>query len=449
VEGTCLVRSKRSCDGSNVNDHELSCDFLDALQRESFDYFVYEANPLNGLIADKNEARSPASIAAVGFALSSYPVGVERGFMRRTDAITRTLATLRFFHTSVQSADVDATGYKGLYYHFLDMESGRRVWNCELSTIDSAILIAGVLTAAAYFSGDGEDEREIRALADALYLRADWNWAQNGGVTVSHGWRPERSFLRYRWEGYCEAMILYLLGLGSPTHPLPRESWARWTSTYHWRTLYDHELLYAGPLFIHQFSHIWIDFRGIQDDYMRGRGIDYFENSRRATYVQQQYAIANPARYDAYGENSWGLTASDGPGPATCMIEGKKRRFFGYRARGAPDGPDDGSIAPWAVAASLPFAPGIVQPTLAHFETLKLRENNAYGFKATFNATAASRRGPSRLWISPFHFAINQGPLLLMLENHRTGLIWNLLRQCCYLVAGLRRAGFLGGWLGA
>ena len=182
---------------------------------------------------------------------------------------------------------------------------------------------------------------------------------------------------------------------------------------------------------------------------MRDRRIDYFENSRRATLVHQQYAIANPARYDAYGENSWGLTASDGPGPATYTIKGKKRRFFGYKARGAPDGPDDGSIAPWAVAASLPFAPEIVRPALTHFETLKLRQNNAYGFKATFNATMADRSGPSQFWISPFHFAINQGPILLMLENYRTNLIWNLLRQCPYLVIGLRRAGFFGGWLGA
>ena len=430
-----------------MNNPVLSPDFLDALQRETFDYFVHEANPLNGLIADKTQAGSPASIAAVGFALSSYPVGVERGFMRRADAITRTLATLRFFHASVQGAHVDATGYKGFYYHFLDVVSGRRVWKCELSTIDSAILLAGVLTAAAYFSGEDEDEREIRALADALYLRADWNWAQNDDVTVTHGWKPESGFLRYRWQGYCEAMILYLLGLGSPTHPLPRESWARWASTYDWRTIYDHELLYAGPLFIHQFSHIWIDFRGLQDDYMRDKRIDYFENSRRATYVHQRYAIANPARYDAYGENCWGITASDGPGPATYKIKGKKRRFFGYESRGAPDGPDDGSIAPWAVAASLPFAPEIVQPALTHFEALKLRENNAYGFKATFNATMADRSGPSRLWISPFHFAINQGPILLMLENYRTNLIWNLLRQCSYVVAGLRRAGFFGGWL--
>jgi hypothetical protein len=177
-----------------VNDHALSSGFLDALQRETFDYFVHEANPLNGLIADKTQPRSPASIAAVGFALSSYPVGVERGLMRRADAIARTLATLRFFSASVQSADVDATGYQGFYYHFLEMVSGRRVWKCELSTIDSAILIAGMLTAGAYFSGEDEDEREIRSLTSALYLRANWNWAQNGGVTVTHGWKPRAVF---------------------------------------------------------------------------------------------------------------------------------------------------------------------------------------------------------------------------------------------------------------
>ena len=191
-----------------MNDHALSSGFLDALQRETFDYFVHEANPVNGLIADKTEAGSPASIAAVGFALSAYPVGVERGFMRRADAITLTLATLRFFHASVQSADVDATGYKGFYYHFLDMVSGKRVWTCELSTIDSALLLAGMLTASEYFAGEGADEREIHELADALYRRADWNWAQNGGVTVTHGWKPESGFLRYRWQGYDEAMIL-------------------------------------------------------------------------------------------------------------------------------------------------------------------------------------------------------------------------------------------------
>ena len=166
----------------------------------------------------------------------------------------------------------------------------------------------------------------------------------------------------------------------------------RWTATYEWKKIYDHEFLYSGPLFIHQFSHVWIDFREIQDDYMRGKGSDYFENSRRATHVQRRYAIENPAGFAGYGENCWGISASNGPGPATHMINGTKRRFFGYMARGVPDGPDDGTIAPSAVAASFPFAPEIVAPALRYFATLPLRENGAYGFEATFNATIADLR---------------------------------------------------------
>ena len=422
---------------------------IQALQRKAFDYFVYESNQLNGLVVDKTQAGAPASIAAVGLALSSYPVGVERGFINRAQAIEQTLATLRFFRDSVQSTDPDATGYKGFYYHFLDMVSGKRVWKCELSTIDTAILLAGMLTAAAYFSDSTDEEREIRMLADELYLRTDWNWAQNGGVTVTHGWKPESGFLPYRWQGYDEALFLYLLGLGSPTHPLPKESYVQWTSTYEWRKIYGHEFLYSGPLFTHQISHIWIDFRGIQDDYMRGKSIDYFENSRRATYVQQQYAIDNPAKFDGYGAKCWGITASDGPGPATRTIKGRERQFFGYVARGVPTGPDDGSIAPWAVVASIPFAPEIVLPALQYFEKLKLREKDPYGFRATFNATFADRSDPSQWWVSPFHYGLNQGPIVLMIENYRSGLLWRLMRQCPYLVTGLRRAGFCGGWLEA
>ena len=427
---------------------KTSFEVMEALQRQTFDYFLHEANPLNGLVIDKTQAGAPASIAAVGLALSSYPVGVDRGFITRAQAIQRTLATLRFFHNSVQSTGPDATGYKGFYYHFLDMASGKRVWKCELSTIDTAFLLAGMLTAAGYFLNSTSDEREIRALADELYLRTDWNWAQNGGVTVSLGWKPESGFLCYRWQGYDEALFLYLLALGSPTHPLPKESYPQWASTYQWRKIYGQEFLYSGPLFTHQISHIWIDFREIQDDYMRGKSIDYFENSRRATYVQRQYAIENPARFDAYGENCWGITASDGPGPANRTIKGRERQFFGYDARGVPDGPDDGSIAPWAVVASLPFAPEIVLPALQYFETLKLREKNPYGFKATFNATFADKSDPLQSWVSPFHFGLNQGPIVLMIENYRCGLIWHLMRQCPYVVAGLRRAGFVGGWLG-
>ena len=431
-----------------LNDQKASPKVIQALQRKAFDYFVYESNQLNGLVVDKTEAGAPASIAAVGLALSSYPVGVERGFINRPKAIEQTLATLRFFRNSVQSTDPDATGYRGFYYHFLDMISGKRVWKCELSTIDTAILLAGMLTAAAYFLDSTDDEREIRALADELYQRTDWNWAQNGGVTVTHGWKPESGFLPYRWQGYDEALFLYLLGLGSPTHPLPTESYVQWTSTYEWRKIYGHEFLYSGPLFTHQISHIWIDFRGIQDDYMRGKGIDYFENSRRATYVQQQYAIDNPAKFDGYGPRCWGITASDGPGPAKRTIKGHERQFFGYAARGVPT-PDDGSIAPWAVVASLPFAPEIVLPALQYFEKLKLRRKDSYGFQATFNATFAERPDPSQWWVSPFHYGLNQGPIVLMIENYRSGLLWRLMRQCPYLVMGLRRAGFCGGWLGA
>jgi hypothetical protein len=430
-----------------MNSESLSPEFLDALQREAFDYFVHEANPLNGLIADKTESGSPASIAAVGFALTCYPVGVERGFVTRADAIRRTLATLRFFHDSVQSVEAHATGYKGFYYHFLDMAEGKRVWNCELSTIDTALLLAGMLTAAQYFSGGGADEREIRELAEALYRRADWNWARNGGATVTLGWKPKNRFLRYRWQGYNEALILYLLGLGSPTHLLPVESYPEWTATYQWRKFYDLEFLYAGPLFIHQFPHVWVDFRGIRDEYMRGKGSDYFENSRRATHLHRQYAMTNPGGFAGYGENAWGLTASLGPGPARHTVQGTKRRFYGYEARGAPEGPDDGSLAPWAVAASLPFAPEIVAPALRYFETLKPRENNPYGYTATFNATFGKRSLPPQLWVSPFHLAINQGPVVLMIENFRTGLIWSLMRRCPHIVNGLRRAGFTGGWL--
>jgi hypothetical protein len=431
-----------------VSDKKISSEVLEDLQRATFNYFIHESNPLNGLVVDKTQPGAPASIAAVGLALSSYPVGVERGFIPRADAIQRTLATLRFFHQSVQSTDLDATGYKGFYYHFLDMTSGKRVWQCELSTVDTAFLLEGMLTAAAYFVGSTPDEREIRSLADELYRRTDWQWAQNGGITVTFGWKPESGFLPYRWQGYDEALFLYLLGLGSPTYPLPKESYTQWTSTYEWKKIYGHEFLYSGPLFTHQISHLWIDFRGIQDDYMRGKSIDYFENSRRATYVQQQYAIDNPAGFNDYCATSWGITASDGPGPSTRTIDNHQQQFFGYLARGVPDGPDDGTIAPWATVASLPFAPEIVLPALQHFETLKLRENNPYGFKATFNCTYPEKPDPSRPWVSPFHFGLNQGPIVLMIENYRTGLIWRLMRQCPYLVTGLRQAGFRGGWLG-
>ena len=421
---------------------------LEALQRDSFLYFLHETNPRTGLVIDKTEPNWPSSIAATGLGLAAYPVAVERGFITREAAVATILMTLRFFWNSPQGPEPDATGYHGFYYHFLDMETGRRAWQCELSTVDTTILLAGMLTAAAYFDAASEAEREIRELADKLYRRADWQWAQNGGTTVTHGWKPESGFLPWRWEGFDEALVLYVLGLGSPTHPLPVESYAAWSSTYEWKTSYGHDYLYAGPLFTHQISHVWIDFRGIQDAYMRDKGIDYFENTRRATYVQRQYAIENPLKFSGYGEDCWGITASDGPGPRTVKVAGIERQFFDYVARGVPYGPDDGTVAPWAVVASLPFAPEIVLPTIDHLvHHLKLKVGNPYGFKATFNPTYPEKSGRPNGWVSPWHYGINQGPIVPMIENYWTGLVWRLMRGCPYIVTGLRRAGFAGGWL--
>jgi len=428
-----------------LSEPSLTDDDLARLQRDTFKYFADEVNPENGLVRDSTRRGSPSSIAAVGFALTAYTIAVERKYMSRSEAVKRTLATLRFFHDAPQGKQRDATGYKGFYYHFLDMETGRRANKCEISTIDTTYLLAGALSASCYFDADTKAERELRELAEALYKRADWHWAQNGAFTVSHGWRPERGFIRYRWSGYSEALILYFLGLASPTFPLPPESYKAWTRTYKWKKLYEQEFVYAGPLFIHHLSHMWIDFRGIHDAYMRGKAIDYFENSRRAIYAQQAYAMRNPKKFAGYGRFSWGITASDGPGPAEQRINGRRVRFFDYRARSIPYGPDDGTLAPWAVAASLPFAPEIVLPSLFQLNKDYPEITSKYGFKCSYNPTFTSqgRKG----WISQGYYGLDQGPIIMMIENYRTEFVWRLMRRCPFIVSGLQRAGFRGGWL--
>ncbi|MGB7757368.1 MAG: hypothetical protein WBL23_15040, partial [Salinisphaera sp.] len=197
---------------------------LERLQRTAFDYFLQDVNRDNGLLADTTRDGAPSSIAVIGFALSAYPIGVERGWMERVDAVARTLTVLRFFMASDQSGSATASGFRGFYFHFLDMQLGTRVWRCELSPIDTTLLIAGMLSAAAYFDADSHDETELRRLANALYERVDWRWMQNDGDTVMQGWKPECGFLHYGWEGYSEALLLYTLGLGSPTHPLTAQS---------------------------------------------------------------------------------------------------------------------------------------------------------------------------------------------------------------------------------
>jgi hypothetical protein len=422
---------------------------LETLQRGTFEYFLHEVNPRNGLVADNSEPGSPSSIAAVGLGLSALPVAVERGWMSRDAAVARALVTLRFFHGSAQGPEPDSTGHHGFYYHFLDMSTGRRAWQCELSTIDTTFLVAGALTVGSYFDRATGEEPEIRARADALYRRVDWAWASNGAATVGHGWTPEGGFLTSSWnQGYSEALLLYVLALGSPTFSIAEPGYRAWTSTFERKTVYDVDYLYAGPLFIHQLSHIWIDFRGIEDDRNRELGFDYFENSRRATLVQRQYAIENPNGFAQYSRNGWGLTASDGPGPAVRTVDGVRREFYGYLARGAPFGPDDGTISPWAVVASLPFAPAEVCETLHHaIERLAVKKRRGTGFDASFNPTFPKSRASPNGWVSPRRFGLNEGPIVLMIENALSGRVWNVLRRNPYIVAGLRRAGFRGGWL--
>lgn len=418
---------------------------LEQLQRAAFAYFQTAYNPTNGLVADTNHEGAPCSIAVIGFALSVYPVGVERGWMERADAVQRTLVTLRFLMASDQSGSARATGYRGFYFHFLDMHSGTRVWHSEVSLIDTGFLIAGVLTAAAYFDADEPDESELRRLADALYCRVDWCWAQREGGAVTHGWKPECGFLNYGWEGYSEAILLYALGLGSPTHRLTDESFSAWTVTYQWENLYGYEFLYAGPLFIHQFSHAWIDFRGIRDAFMREKNCDYFENSRRATYVQREYAIRNPGSFVDYGANCWGLSAGDGPQASARRIAGRCQTFYGYAARGVPYGPDDGTLCGSSTLSSLVFAPELVLPAL---RALWLRSNGdhvSFVRASGFNPTLAES-GPNG-WISEGEFGLDQGMIVLMIENHRSGLPWRLGRANPFVRTGLRRAGFKGGWL--
>ena len=422
---------------------------LDRLARDTFRYFWDLTNPDNGLVPDSTKKGYPSSITATGLGLGCLVVAAERGWIRRVQAAERALSTLRTFWHGPKGAGLDAIGHRGFFYHFLDMESGHRSWKSELSTIDTTFFLAGALTCGAYFDRNDAAEREIRELADALYRRADWRWALAGGAAVSHGWTPERGFLRYRWQGYNEALLLYVLALGSPTHPIPAGAYRAWAETYSWKKIYGEEFLYAGPLFVHQLSHVWIDFRGIRDGFMRARGIDYFENSRRATRVQQRYAIRNPRGFEGYGEHVWGISASDGPGPAVVRVGGRERRFWDYRARGVPWGPDDGTLTPWAVVASLPFEPELVAATLDEIDRRYPEMSGEMGYKCSFNPTFTDSASDSRGWIAVGHYGLDQGPVVLMIENHRSELLWRLMRSCPYVARGLRRAGFRGGWLGS
>jgi hypothetical protein len=435
--------------------------FYGEIEERTFRWFWDTANRKNGLVPDRWPTPSFASIAAVGFALPAYAIGVERGWCSRAEARDLTLTTLRFFWNAPQGADPNGmTGQAGFFYHFLDMESGVRFKDVELSSVDTTILLMGVLFAGQYYDRPDAGETEIRRLADALYARADWNFFRTDGrKAVSMGWHPEQGLIDANWVGFNEGMFVNILALGSPTHPGPDDLWQQWTANYaeFWRGEGATRRIAFAPLFGHQYSHIFIDFRGIQDAVMRDAGLDYFENSRRETYANRAYCIANPMGWRGYSKDVWGLTACDGPGGFELPYRGQKRTFYGYAARGPmgePDGRDDGTIAPTAALGSLPFAPEIVIPC-AQALRVQPRLFDKYGFKDSFNPsfTYADVKvdggsvDPKNGWVDGDYLGIDQGPILLQAANYRDEFIWRFMRRVPAIRRGLQRAGFTGGWL--
>src|ERR1022692_2878689 len=399
-------------------------EFLDYVQETSFDYFWYGANPANGLVPDRSATGSACSIAAVGFGLTAIGIGVDHGWITRTQAVARVLTTLNTFLQGPQGPGTTGIiGYKGWFYHFLDMNTALRSGS-ELSSIDTALLLGGILYAKQYFNGPSADEMSIRAMADTIFNRVNWTFMAQGTDAVAMGWQPTSGFSGFgNWVGYDEGMILYLLGLGTATNPLPASAWNFWISGYTWVTYYGQAYVPFPPLFGHEYSHCWVDFRHIADAYMNSHSSTYFENSRRATLAQLAYCIANPAHWIGYSSNVWGLTACDGP--------------TGYEARGAPPAlNDDGTIAPTASGGAMAFTPEISLPTLQYFYShFRTHIWTANGFLDAFNLTDQ--------WYDTDELGIDQGPIVIMIENYRTQRVWRLFMQNAEVQRGLQRAGFV------
>jgi hypothetical protein len=400
---------------------------LDTLQHSAFNFFWNEANPANGLIRDRNNGSAFASIASVGFGLSAIPIGIDHGWITRAQGRTRVRTTLNTFYTGPQgTASLGTIGYKGFFYHFLNMNTATRWDNTvELSSIDSGLLFAGMLDARQYFDDAVDpDEIAIRLMADSLQQRADWNFMRNFNPGVMMGWKPAFGFLNFgQWIGYNEAMIMYLEGLGSPSYQLPASAWSAWTSGYHYQTFYGQSFVTCPPLFTHQYSHCWVDFHNIADAYMRTKGHDYFENSRRATLAQRSYCIANPAGRLGYSDSLWSLTAGDGP--------------TGYSARGAPPAQnDDGTITPTAAISSIVFTPDESMAVIRYlWDHYRPTVWGPYGWKDGFNPTVNN-------WVGPEVIGIDQGPILIMIENYLNGRPWQRVMSHPAIQLGLTRAGF-------
>ena len=380
--------------------------FLDDLRHRAFQYFVEQADTGTGLVRDRarttgaavsGASQHVASIAATGFGLTALSIGAEHGWISRQDARSRVLVTLRFFADRAPSEH-------GWFYHFMDMRTGARAWKSELSSIDTALLVAGVLTAGQYFSND----REIRSLSNAIYRRVDFQWMLNGDrYLLAMGWTPEKGFIPARWDHYCELMILYMLAIASPTHPIPAESWYAWKRppiTYD-----DYHYIYGDrPLFVHQYAQAWIDFRGRRET--RPPNINWFENSVTATLAQRAYCIRLHQKFPGYSEDVWGITASDS--------------VKGYVAWGGP--PDDprvdGTVVPSAPAGSLMFTPRESLRALRKMKQLYGdRIYGRYGFADAFNPTTG--------WVDSDVIGIDVGITLVGAENLATGKVWTWFMQ--------------------
>jgi len=384
--------------------------FLDELEKRNFQYFWEQATPQTGLVRDrcnvlKNDNSVVASIAATGFGLTALCIADKRNFIPAADARDRVLATLRFLWKKMPT-------HRGFFYHFADINSGERVWDSEVSSVDTAILLCGLLTCRRHFEGHSE----ISLLAFEIFDRVDWSWLSEDTSLLPHGWTPEVGFLPYRWDYYSEMMMIYLLGLGSLPHPLPADAWNAWK-----RTKFEYDgIRYIGsfaPLFVHQYSQAWFDFRGKRDQYA-----DYFKNSILATDAHRLFCLELGKQFPNYSDDLWGISASDSQ--------------KGYVIWGGPPmmGPIDGTVVPSASAGSLPF---ITQPVMRVLRNIKDRYGRAwcrYGFVNAFN--------PLKDWYDTDTIGIDVGITMLMAENVRTGFVWNTFMKNQEAQRGMDRAGF-------
>ena len=363
--------------------------FLNKLGRDSFRYFIREINPENGLIKDSSRIGASSSVATVGFGLTALCIGEYRGWITRNDAYERVLRILRTFMNEIPHEH-------GFFYHFLDMRTGKRAWNSEVSSIDTAIFMAGALFAGKYFSGT-----EVESIASSLYERVEWPWMMNGKKVMCMGWKPETGFLWYYWDSYSEAMILYALAIGSPTHPIEKDAWSEWKRPLDSYKEYEVLYSYFGSIFTYQYAHAWIDFRELIDE----DDINYYANSVNATLANKQFCMDKQDEYKSYGENSWGLTACIGP--------------EGYKGYGAKPGAaiNDGTISPCGMAGSLVFAKKDTVKALKHlYDKHKRFLYRKYGFKDAFNM--------DKNWWAEEYLGIDVGITLLMIENCRTEMVW-------------------------